>query len=81
MAKKFHAPRLEGVQPQGPITVAAAPIAVQARVRWIIAVPEDWTVINDAWVMAWTKTDVLVAWVTADMVTSVWIPASHVRRR
>ena len=81
MPKKFHAPKLDEVEPQGPVTVAAAPLAVVARVRWIIAMPTDWSIIRDAWALAWTKNEVLVVWMTAGKATTTWIPAKHVKRR
>lgn len=81
MAKRAHAPILEVVEPVGDITDAPAPIPVKARVRWIIAVATDWTIIDDAWAMAWTKQQVLVFWRSGKSSTTAWLRADQVRRR
>lgn len=81
MAKRATDNYLIAVQPRGSITPADPPRPVRCRVRWNLDL--RWITIEDAWAIAWTKTEVCVYWFTPSMPNpSVhWLPAADVRTR
>lgn len=80
MTKRGNPPKIDETPPSGEIIDAPRPIAVIATVVWNYGGP---TTHDNAWVIAWTRGEVLVIWRTEGMnyPQSVWIRAVQVRRR
>jgi hypothetical protein len=80
MAKRFTELRIDETPPSGPINDAPTPLRVRVRVRWNL--DSDWTIIEDAWAMAWTTREVLVYWRTPglDSPVTAWLKADQVQR-
>jgi hypothetical protein len=71
-------PRLRHVLPKGPVVRAHRPIPVVALVPW----HDGRRTTEDAEAIAWTGTEVLIAWTTPwGTPHQVWLPAEHVNRR
>jgi hypothetical protein len=80
VAKRGTIPKIDETPPTGPITDAPDPIAVRVRVNWKFGGP---MVIENAWAMAWTRTEVYIYYRTPTMDTGqlVWLRRDQVRRR
>lgn len=81
MAKFARPLTIDQVTPTGPLTQANPPLPVYAKVKW--SIDAHHLIIDNAWALAWTPTQVLVYWSTQGMhePTVIWIRADQVKRR
>jgi hypothetical protein len=80
MTKRGNPPKIDETDPVGEVVDPGEHIAVTARVVWNYGGPMD---IDNAWVIAWTREQVLVMFMVPPIKypTVVWLRSDQVKRR